>query len=67
MNYLSSACPNIELVYSINYFGRMLSVLFDEYLGVIIGQRVANGSLIEDGAEDKSVDPAVDDDYTLIK
>ena len=30
-------------------------------------QRVANGSLIEDGAEDKSVDPAVDDDYTLIK
>lgn len=30
-------------------------------------QRVANGSLIKDGAEDKSVDPAINDDYTLIK
>jgi len=55
-----------------NYFGRRVSVLFDDgkkYVGVIIGKDPKGGKWItrfEDGSEDKCDDPAVDDDYTLI-
>ena len=57
---------------STNYFGRRVSVLFDdgkEYLGVIIGKDPKSGQWItrfEDGVEDKCADPSADDDYTLI-
>jgi len=57
---------------STNYFGRRVSVLFDdgkEYVGVIIGKDSKSSEWItwfEDGVEDKCLDPAIDDDYTPI-
>ena len=57
---------------SSNYFGRMVSVFFDDgkkYVGAIVGKDLKSGKWItcfEDGSKDKCDNPAVDDEYTLI-